>query len=222
MGVNPIGPAPRRAYMTRLAAALLPVELVTLLAGCDPVPPTPAPTSTPVVEPVETTSPAPEPAPVVEPLTIPDCETLLPLALAKSSFAESTEFLGENPPAEYYPWWQVPAVNSAIAGVTVARSCWWGIPNSDGAFSLLVAEIDPATQASVEAALTTEGFYPLFLGSVSGRENGRDGDNGYEAETHLFTGNVWIVSDNHSVEGAAAVADSALEAMRAANATLGL
>jgi len=199
---------------------LIAVAAVFLLAGCGPIEPTP--TSTLVVEPVETTSPAPEPEPVVEPLTIPDCEALLPIALAKSSFAESTVFLGEEEPTEYYPWWQVPAVNSAIAGVTVARSCWWGIPNSDGSFNLLVAEIDAATRASLEDALTTEGFSPLFLGSVSGREAGRNSDGGYEAETHLFTGNVWILSDNHSMEGTAAVSDSALEAMRAANPTLGL
>ncbi len=206
--------------MMRLTPVLASLALVAVLAGCDPVEPTP--TAPPVVEPVETSSPTSEPEPVVETLTIPDCETLVPLALAKSSFAESTEFLGEGVPTEYYPWWQVPAVNSAIAGVTVARSCWWGIPNSDGSFNLLVAEIDPATQASLDVALETEGFYPLFLGTVSGRENGRDGDNGYEAETHLFTGNVWILSDNHSMDGTAAISDSALSAMRAANPTLGL
>jgi len=222
MSVNPIGAAPRRGYMTRLTTALIPVALVALLAGCDPVPPEPTPTSTPVVEPVETPTPTSDPEPVAEPLTIPDCETLVPLALAKSSFAESTVFLGEGVPTEYYPWWQVPAVNSAIAGVTVARSCWWGIPNSDGSFNLLVAEIDPATRASVEAALTSGGFYNVYMGTVTGREAGRDGDNGYEAETHLFAGEVWILSDNHSMEGTAAISDSALAAMRAANPTLGL
>lgn len=200
---------------------LIAATAVLLLTGCGPTPaptPTVSPSETPT--PIETVTPTADP--VVEPLTIPDCETLVPLALAKSSFAESTVFLGEEVPTEYYPWWQVPAVNSAISGVTLARSCWWGIPNSDGSFNLLVAEIDAATRATLEASLTAEGFYPLFLGSVSGREAGRNSDGGYEAETHLFTGNVWILSDNHSVEGAAAVADSALAAMRAANPTLGL
>jgi hypothetical protein len=209
----------------RVAASLIATGLAAMLGGCGlpvEIPTTsesPEPTTVETVAPTETTETA---EPVVEPLTIPDCETLVPLALAKSSFAESTVFLGEGVPTEYYPWWQVPAVNSAIAGVTVARSCWWGIPNSDGSFNLLVAEIDPATRATLEDTLTTAGFYPLFLGTVTGRESGRDGDVGYEAETHLFTGNVWILSDNHSVEGSAAIANSALEALRSANATLGL
>ena len=222
--VNLIAGGQRRAHMTRIGTTLIAAALIALLAGCDPVAPTPTASETSDPKPTESVTPTETETadPVVESLTIPDCETLLPLALAKSSFADSTVFLGENVPTDYYPWWQVPAVNSAIAGVTVARSCWWGIPNSDGAFSLLVAEIDPATRASVEAALTTEGFYNVYMGTVTGREAGRDGDNGYEAETHLFTGDVWILSDNHGVEGAGIVAGSALEALRAANPTLGL
>ena len=206
----------------RVAAALLAAALIPVLAGCDVTVEIPSTTESAEPTPIETVTPTETADPVVETLTIPDCETLVPLALAKSTFADSTEFLGELVPTEYYPWWQVPAVNAAISGVTVARSCWWGIPNSDGAFSLLVAEIDPATRASLEAALDGEGFSPLFLGTVGGREAGRDGDNGYEAETHLFAGDLWILSDNHSMEGTAAISDSALEALRAANPTLGL
>jgi len=205
-----------------LAASFLAAALVAGLTGCDltvDVRPTPESTDP---APIETAAPTETAEPVVETLIIPDCETLVPLSLAKSSFADSTVFLAEGVPAEYYPWWQVPAVNSAISGVTLARSCWWGIPNSDGGFNLLVAEIDPAMRTSLDTTLESEGFYPLFLGTVTGRESGRDGDNGYEAETHLFTGNVWILSDNHSVDGAAAIADSALEALRSANPTLGL
>lgn len=205
-----------------IAASLIATVLIAGLAGCDGTVDGPTTPESADPTPVETVAPTETAEPVVEPLTIPDCETLVPLALAKSSFAESTVFLGEGVPTEYYPWWQVPAVNLAISGVTLARSCWWGIPNSDGGFNLLVAEIDPATRASLDATLETEGFYPLYLGTVSGREAGRDGDNGYEAETHLFTGNVWILSDNHSIVGAAAIADSALDAMRTANPTLGL
>jgi hypothetical protein len=205
-----------------IAAPLIAAALITGLAGCDVTIDVPASPESADPTPIATPAPSETAEPVVEPLTIPDCETLVPLALAKSSFADSTVFLGEGVPTEYYHWWQVPAVNSAISGVTLARSCWWGIPNSDGGFNLLVAEVDTATRDSLDAALEAEGFYPLFLGTVSGRESGRDGDNGYEAETHLFTGDVWILSDNHSVEGAAAIADSALEALRTANPTLGL
>lgn len=195
--------------------------LVLALAGCDPTP-APGATGTADATPVESVTPSPEPTLVVEPLTIPDCETLLPLALAQSSFGGSTAFLGENPPTNYYPWYQLPPVITAISGVTLARSCWWGIPNSDGAFSLLVAEIDPATQASIEAALDAEGFSSTVMGTVTAREGERDGDFQHEAETHLFTGNVWILCDDGSLSVSGIVTGSALDALRSANPTMGL
>ena len=198
---------------------LIAAAAVALLAGCTPTP-------APVVSgsPAEPPTPTETVVPTAEPaaLSIPDCETLLPIALAKSAFAESTEFLDETVPTEYYPWFQIPAVNTAIASVTVARSCWWGIPNSDGSFFLLVAEITPETRASIETALTAEGFSSVSMATVTGRENEREGGVGYEAETHLFTGDVWILADDGTLDVSGIVAGSALDALRTANPTLGL
>ena len=207
--------------MTRTLAALLSTTLVAALVGCSP---TPAPTVSETAEPkpTETVSETPTPDPVVEPLTIPDCVTLLPVALAKSAFGDATEFLGENVATEYYPWYQLPPVLSAISGVTVARSCWFGIPNSDGSFSFLVAEIDAATRASIEAALDAEGFSSTAMGTVTGREAEREGDFSLEAEAHLFTGDVWILADDGTLDVSGTVAGSALDALRTANPTLGL
>jgi hypothetical protein len=209
--------------MTRVhvTASLISAALVAALVGCTP---TPAPGSTGTAEPTpaETVTETPTPDPVVEPLTIPDCVTLLPVALAQSAFGDSTEFLDEIVPTEYYPWYQLPPVLTAISGVTLARGCWFGIPNSDGAFSFLVAEIDPATETSIEAALDAEGFSSTTMGTVTAREASRDGDISLEAETHLFTGNVWILVDDGTLEVSGIVAGSALDALRTANPTLGL
>lgn len=209
--------APRLVPNAAVALAL--PAFVAVLAGCMPVP-LPTTPASPDATPTESES-AP-PTPVAEPLSIPGCETLLPIALAQSEFGASTAFLGETVPTEYYPWYQLPPVLSAINGVTVARSCWWGIPNSDGAFSLLVAEIDPATRTSVEAALTAEGFTSVAMGTVTAFEAGRDGDLSFEAETHLFTGDVWILCDDGSLSVSGTVAGSALDALRTANPSLGL
>lgn len=202
-------------------ATLISAALVATIVGCTPVP-GPGPSESPDPKPTETVTSTPTPDPVVEPLTIPDCETLLPIALAKSSFGESTEFLDETVPTEYYPWYQLPPVITAISGVTLARSCWWGIPNSDGAFSALVAEIDPATRATIEAALDAEGFSSVLMGTVTAHEAERDGEFSLEAETHLFTGNVWILVDDGTLEVSGIVAGSLLDQLRTANPTLGL
>jgi len=211
--------------MTRVEAtiaALISAALVATVVGCSPVPPAPSASETSGPTPTSTESETPEPDPVAEPLSIPDCETLLPVALAKSAFGDSTEFLDETVPTEYYPWYQLPPVITAISAVTLARSCWFGIPNSDGAFSFLVAEIDPATQASIEAALDAEGFTSVAMGTVTAREAEREGDFSLEAETHLFTGTVWILVDDGTLSVSGIVAGSALDALRTANPTLGL
>jgi hypothetical protein len=210
-----------RVHATVTVASLISATLVAALVGCSPVP-APTTSTTPETKPTETVTAGPELDPMVEPLTIPDCETLLPIALAKSAFGDATEFLGENPATEYYPWYQVPAVLTAISGVTTARSCWWGVPNSDGAFAMLVAEIDPETQTSIEAALDAEGFSSVTMGTVTAREASRDGEISLEAETHLFTGDVWILVDDGSSEVTGIVSGSALDALRTANPTLGL
>lgn len=201
------------------AVALAIPALVAVLAGCMPIP---LPTTSATPDPAPTESESAPPTPVAEPLSIPGCETLLPIATAQAAFSESTAFLGENVPTEYYPWYQLPPVLTAISGVTVARSCWWGVPSSDGAFSLLVAEIDPATRTSVEAALTAEGFVSVAMGTVTAFEAEREGDFSLEAETHLFTGDVWILCDDGSLSVSGTVAGSALDALRTANPSLGL
>ena len=212
--------------MSRTATAAAIALIATALVGCGPTP-TPTPSTTTDPAPAETVSATPEPEdddadPVVAPLTIPDCETLLPIALARSAFADSTEFLAETVATEYYPWFQSAGTNATIAALTVARSCWWGIPNSDGAFSLLVAEVSPAAQATIEADLVSQGFSSTLMGTLTVYENGRDGEVGYEAETHLFTGNVWILADDGSLEVSGIVVGSALDALRTANPTMGL
>lgn len=206
-----------------LTIALLSAVIAITLTGCmKTAAPTGGGSPEPEATPRASGEPSSPPEPVAAPLTIPDCETLLPLALARSAFADSTEFLGENPPTDFYPWYQVPAVTTAIDGVTNARSCWWGVPNSDGAFSMLVAEVNAATRASIESALISEGFSVVTMGTVTAFEAEREGEFSLEAETHLFTGDVWILAADGTLSVSGIAAGSALDALRTANPTLGL
>jgi hypothetical protein len=204
-----------------ISAAVVSTLLVSALSGCSfavtlpsAAPSTADSTTPPVV--AETTAPAPEP----ESLTIASCADLLTLRQAKALLGPTTVFLEESPANEYSPWFEVPAVGTAISGLTEGRSCWWGIPNSDGSFVLLVAKIDPATRASVEAALDAEGYSSVVMGTVTAHEKAPDEE--YRAETHLFTGDLWILSDGAVLDFTGTVSGSALDAMRTANPTLGL
>lgn len=207
--------------ITRGAQLLAATALVAALGGCYLThlrPPTPDPTETPTS--VESATETPTPDPVVEPLTIPDCTTLLTEVKAQSIFDPATVFLEEVVPTAYTPWFESAPVQAAISGVTNASACWFGIPESDGSFFFMVAEIDATTRTQIEAGLDAEGFSSVAMGTVTARELGVP-DN-YQAETHLFTGDVWIISDGPTLEITGGVAGAVLDSMRTANPTLGL
>ena len=207
--------------ITRGAQLLTATALVAALGGCYLThlrPTTPDPTDTPTS--VETATETPTPDPVVEPLTIPGCTTLLTEAKAQSIFDPSTVYLEEVVPTAYRPWIETPSVLAAISGVTVASACWFGIPESDGSFYFMVAEVDAATRTQIEAGLDAAGFSSVAMGTVTARE--AEIPDAYQAETNLFTGNVWIIADAPTLEISGSVAGAVLDSMRTANPTLGL
>lgn len=215
---NPPARSTRAGHTAHVAIAGL--MLATLLGGCAPSPAgtgSPAPSeSAPSATPTATTDP--EPAP----LTILECETLLPIALAQSSFGAATEFFGEFPAADLGSSFDVTETQDALASAQQARLCRWGVPNSDGSFALVVAQITPESRSALEAALASAGFSSVTMGTVTGLEAEREGMVSLEAATHLFTGDVWILGDGTTLPLTGVVAGSALDALRTANPSLSL
>ncbi|MDX2024874.1 hypothetical protein [Microcella sp.] len=198
------------------------VAIVFVLAGCTPA----AEPSTPEASPSVTESPTPtvEPTvePVVEALTIPECETLVPLALAKAQFSESTESRGEMTATEYPVRFDVPGVTGALVGAETFRACAWAVPNSDGFFALAVASITADTRTSLQAELSAAGFASTTMGTVTAFELEGEGAVSSIGATYLFTGDVLIACNGTSISLTGAITGSALDAMRTANPTLGL
>jgi hypothetical protein len=155
-------------------------------------------------------------------LSIPGCDNLLTLDQAKSLQGPTTVFLGEGPANEYSPWFEVPAVRTAISGLTEGRSCWWGIENSDVSFYVFVTEIDPTTRASIESALTSEGYSSAVVGARTVYSKEGDADFTYRGEVHQFSGDLWILSDGANLDISGVAADLAFDAIQADNPTLGL
>lgn len=194
------------------------VSLALLLAGCTPLPsPSPADSPSESASPTATPSATPEAAP----LTIPECETLLPITLAQEYFSDNTEFFGELSPSQFGVF-GVPEAGTALAGASQWRFCIWGVPASDGAFTLLVAEITPEDRSALEAALPAAGFTAVTMGTVTGYDAEREGEVSTLADTLLFTGNVMIVCNGTGLELTGVVTGSALDELRTANPTVGL
>jgi hypothetical protein len=200
---------------------IVPAALALLaLAACGPTAAVPSPSATPPAPPSATASSTPSPAPAA--LVIPDCGRLLSLEDARALFSDNTEFFGQFPGVEFSGHLESPEIGAAISGATQSTTCRWGVPNSDGSFSLLVAETTSVDRANLTAALTAAGFASSTAGSTTSFTLERDGVVSTESAVHVFTGDVWILSDGTGLALSTAVAASALDALRAANPTLGL
>lgn len=197
------------------------VALLVVLAGCTPVAPEPSPSPTSAA-PKPTLTPKPTPTVTVAPLTIPDCDTLLPIATARDLFSDSTELLAENPASEFTGRLTVPSITTVLSTASPARSCFWGIPNSDGLFQVVVAGITAAEVATLQGELAAAGYTQTTMGTVTAFELEGMNEVGSVGTTHLFTGTTWIVVDGSSSSFSGAVAAQVLDALRTANPTLGL
>ena len=202
----------------RRTLAIVPAALVLIaLAGCVPaaVEPSGAPSPSASAEPSAT--PTPDAAP--EPFAISDCETMLPLILAQQVFSANTEFFGEFPVAEFGGRFAVPELQTALVGAPQARLCRWGVPSSDGSFSLVVAELAASEQGTVIGALTAAGFASSTSGAETILRLEQEGAVSLNAQTHIFTGDVWVLVDGTSGELTDTVSGFALDVLRAANPT---
>lgn len=204
--------------MRRATVIVSAVVVLIGLAGCGPTATIPTPSASSSESPTASESPTPEPVALV----IPACEELLTLAEARALFSDNTEFFGEFPGSDIFDRFEMPEVPVAIAAAAQSRTCRWGVPNSDGSFALMVAEITSAERATLTAALGAAGFATSTTGPVTTFELERDGMVSTESAVHLFTGDVWILSEGTGLGVSGPVAVSALDALRAANPTLGL
>ncbi len=145
---------------------------------------------------------------------------MLPLILARQVFSANTEFLGESAAADFGGRFAVPEIQAALISAPQSRLCRWGVPNSDGTFALVVAELPAAEQVGVIAALTAAGFASATSGTETMLRLEQEGVVSLEAQTHIFTGEVWILVDGTSGELTDTVSGFALDVLRAANPTL--
>ncbi|MBX3100426.1 MAG: hypothetical protein KF761_12720 [Salinibacterium sp.] len=209
--------------MKHIHALALPFILVGALAACVPVVPESTATASATPSPTATiASPTPTPTPTVEPLSIPDCLTLLPLAVARDNFSASTELLGEPAASDFQGREDVATIRVVLSNASSSRVCYWGVPNSDGLFFVTVAFINPGQRAALESDLAAAGYAQTTTGTVTAYE--LDGMNEVSSLgfTHLFTGDAWIHVDGSSIAFSGVIAAQVLDAMRAANPTLGL
>jgi len=210
--------------MTRpVVVAVSAVILALSLAGCVP---TSEPVSSPSPSASEsdrpTASAAPSATPTAAPVTLVDCEAMLSIDQARALFSADTEFFGEFPVSEFGGRFEISAIREVLLAAPQAKLCVWGVPNSDGSFALVVADISAADRATLTSALNSNGFPSEITGGVTTLELEAESVVSTVAATHALTDDIWVLCDGTSLALTAAVVDSARVALRAANPTLGI
>ena len=134
-------------------------------AGCSSVTPvasTPLPTEigTPAApSPSHKPTPEPEAVPVAPPVMIPPCEDLVSASEVHARFGELFQhFPGESFADSYMSTAIGPAAQAAITQSSQMLYCSWGIPQSDGGTSILVADIPKQAKEEFLSALRDSDF----------------------------------------------------------------
>lgn len=146
--------------------AAAPTPSVTSYAGAPtPTPVEPAPTSTPSA------------APTAETAVAPECADIASLESLQANFHDELdgpdeyEFSGAGLPG--------PAAQQAAGESETLRACAWGIPGSDGVFTVSVHTIAPDVQDPLVTALASSSKY-------TAREDGYLGPDGAPATTFSY------------------------------------
>lgn len=198
-----------------VAAAASALLLCAVLAGCAQAAPESSVTSS---APSATAAPSSTPIPTPDPLIIPGCDTLLPLTDAKSLFSPSTVVLGADDTVPIRGE-ELPEIDTAAGNASIAKNCIWGVPNSDGGFTVVVTDISEADAANLQDALLATGFTGASAATVTTLEKEFETAVGWSAQTHYFVSDLWVYVSGTSTELTVNVADAVLAEVRLANPT---
>lgn len=179
--------------------------------------PSPPPTSE---SPPPTTTPSASetsPPPVDASLTLPECEGLLSIAEVRAFYGPYAESIMSGVTAAEVM--QGPVATATVAEASQTRVCTWGIPNSDGGFNVVAAEIPQVAATNLIAALRGAGtFTETTASGVTMFTRELDSGIGAFAVTYAFIGTAWVtVAGTISTEGTLYLADKLMASVRAAN-----
>ena len=187
--------------------------------GLPEVPVDPGPSETPSPSPSPTPSPSATPGSPDSPdaAVIPSCGELIPLPVVHALFADAAESIAvTGSPADHMPG---PLAARTVRAASQADMCAWGVPASDGGFSVVTAEIAPTSRNELISALReASGYRERALGGEVAFTREVDNELGTTTVAYVFVDTVWItVNGTLDTRTARELAAEALDAVRVAN-----
>lgn len=202
------------------------VVAAALLVGCTPSA-APGTSSSPTVK-ESTAAPAPSatadgpasPTASVAlrgPLTLPSCPDLLPMSVVQTQFGPNAVALDVWSTASEVM--AGPAAADAVSAAVSSEICAWGIPNSDGGFHVVAAELTPAAATSLISSLRTAGtFTEQATGPRVSFTRDLENEIGSYAVTYIFDKTAWVTAVGAlTPAGIRPIGDAAMDAVVAAN-----
>lgn len=210
------------------------VVAAALLVGCTPTA-APGPSASPTAKgsaaapAVSATadgaaSPSPSPSPSLTPsvtlrgpLTLPSCPDLLPMSVVQTRFGPNAVALDVWSTASEVM--AGPAAADAVSAAVSSEICAWGIPNSDGGFHVVAAELTPTAATSLIASLRTAGtFTEQATGARISFTRDLENEIGSYAVTYIFDRTAWVTAVGAlTPAGIRPIGDAAMDAVVAAN-----
>ncbi|QYH34987.1 hypothetical protein [Salinibacterium sp. M195] len=114
---------------------------------------------------------------------------------------------------------EIAEVVAAITNASVTKNCIWGIPNSDGSFSVVVADIAEPEITNLTSALVAGGYVGTTTDGLTTLDFETDGEVSSLAYTHVLVNDLWIFVRGTSLDLTESVATTVLDEIRLANPT---
>ena len=120
------------------------------------------------------------------------CTGLLDLAVAQAQFGADAQFIAELGPTEFAGIMAGPVAETALTEATQKIGCIWGIPQSDGAFTVVVAALPQASRDTLTTALGTSVFTGTLIGTAPAYTWERDDALGMFTTVYAFASPLWV------------------------------
>ncbi|WP_292707193.1 hypothetical protein [Microbacterium sp. 67-17] len=171
--------------------------LSVALVGCAPASetdPTPSASVSTAPSPDATSDGPPVTDPPVDEIDLDAlvCTDLLDLAVAQAQFGADAQFIAELGPGEFAGIMAGPIAENALSEATQQIGCIWGIPQSDGAFTVVVAALPQASRDTLTTALGSSVFTGTLIGTAPAYTWERDDALGMFTTVYAFASPLWV------------------------------
>lgn len=157
-----------------------------------------------------------------DPQILADCPQLLDVSTAQTYFSSSAQFIDELSTADALGFLPGPVAQNALNQSTQVRACLWGIPQSDGGFAVIVAELPAAEKATLVTALGSSAFTETSISGTPSWVWMRETEVDLQTTAYMFIDPFWItVSGSGSSDAQPWIAEAVADKMRALYPSLG-